>query len=388
MPSTEPRPPHRAPGSSGAMRKECVLIPLTGDGEGTPVEVRPLPYFIGRHEECNMVLPGDGIMRKHAKIRQQDGDFFITDLATYHGTHVNGQSVVEGTIREGDIIRIGTHKLRVQVREVAASPAETSAGAPATPAMPLGESIRQLGAGPWIALVLAGLALAAGVVFHQRWQERERIRTQVIDLDPVALVEGASRVVEIPRLAEAVSERPTVAGVEAVPGGVALEAINEGTAKITCTVPGEGTRRFDVTVSRAPSPIDRWPELRGVLALGPYERTQKAQGYADEAARLYAAREAVLANRWEAQRLYGMAHAVLETLPQKTTLLETVRSQRIAIERELDSLWETHYSQLKQATGVRDGIRAREEAYLLTQLFPIESGQRHSIARVYLDFLR
>ena len=201
MPGLDPHSPGRAPDAAGAApatRRECALVPLADEGPGTPVPVHPLPFFIGRHDECQLVLPGENIMRKHAKIRLQDGDFFLTDLATYHGTYVNGQSVVESAIRDGDIVRIGEHKLRVQILEVAAPEPAASAAGPAVSfghALVLG--VRQVGAGAWIALVLALAALAGGIVVHQRRQEQERIRTQVIELEPLALVEGASRVVAV-----------------------------------------------------------------------------------------------------------------------------------------------------------------------------------------------
>ncbi len=373
---------------SAPLTRACVLHSLEGEGSADPVPVQPLPFFIGRNEECHMVLPGEGIMRKHAKIRCQDGQFFITDLATYQGTFVNGQSVVESQIRDGDIIRISEHKLRVAIREVVPVQAAGDGAEDREPRPSLAESLREIGPGTWAAAVLAVFALGFGMLTWSRWQERERIRTQDIALAEVELEEGRTELVEIPKAATATVDQPAVVVAQILPEGVLVEAVNEGTAQVVCTIPEQGTRRFQVKVTRARDPLARYPELKGVLALGPAERSRQAEEHVRTGDHAWSLRDDRLGNRAAALHRWILAVTILETLPQQTTLLDEARTKRTQAERELDDIWELRFSQLRQAYNVGDLIRARNEAYYLAQVFPDGSGKRNDIARVYLDQIK
>jgi hypothetical protein len=152
-------------------------------------------------------------------------------------------------------------------------------------------------------------------------------------------------------------------------------------------VPQQGTRRFRVIVERAPDPRARYPELKGILTLGPYERSQRAQEYLRDGDRAYSLREDRLESRSAALHDYTLAVLVLESLGQQSTLLDDARAKKTTVGRELDELWGAHFSRLTEAFGVGDGIRAREEAYFLSQVFPEGSGKRFDLARTYLDQL-
>src|SRR5687768_489430 len=65
--------------------------------------------LIGRDRESDIQIPLSAVSRKHAKIFEQDGEWFVEDLASTHGTKVNGQMIgVEGKklLREGDVVEI------------------------------------------------------------------------------------------------------------------------------------------------------------------------------------------------------------------------------------------------------------------------------------------
>lgn len=367
----------------------CFLVHQEGESAGTSVAAHPLPYIVGKHEECNLVLPGEGIMRRHARIYAKGNEFAIADLATYQGTFLNGQAVVDSPIRDGDIIRIGGHKLRVSLREMegAAVLAEKPDTGPALGER-IGTALRGVGTGSWVVAGLAVLLLGIGLTIRMRHDEQERIRTQHVEIDSVSLVEGESRIVELKGIAGVTVAGPTIAAAEQVPQGVSLEALNAGTTEVTCRIKDQGTRFFQVVVKRPADPLDKYPELQGIRTLGIFDRTKKAQEFYDQADREYAAREDDLANRMRALRGYTLAAAALETLEERTTLLDDARAKKKSIEAELDRLWEQHYSQLQQAAGVGDNKRARDEAFLLTQIFPDGSGKRNQIARVYFDTLK
>ena len=77
----------------------------------------PLPSFsvlddvttIGRHEDCNVVVPSPAVSRFHARITCEDNRFFVEDLGSRNGTLVNGQRVRERTLlNDGDQVEFST----------------------------------------------------------------------------------------------------------------------------------------------------------------------------------------------------------------------------------------------------------------------------------------
>lgn len=64
-------------------------------------------YIIGRSDDCDFVLCGNDVSRRHARIYYQDKNFFIEDLDSTNGTYVNGKKVKRIALRHGDEIKIG-----------------------------------------------------------------------------------------------------------------------------------------------------------------------------------------------------------------------------------------------------------------------------------------
>jgi pSer/pThr/pTyr-binding forkhead associated (FHA) protein len=63
--------------------------------------------IIGRLAESDVVVADPGVSRRHAEVRKEDGRFVISDLGSTNGTLVNGASIGERTLEEGDRISIG-----------------------------------------------------------------------------------------------------------------------------------------------------------------------------------------------------------------------------------------------------------------------------------------
>jgi len=68
---------------------------------------------IGRGESNGLALADPGASRHHARLAARDGLLVLTDLGSTNGTRVNGRSVRELAIGEGDEIRIGDSVLVV-----------------------------------------------------------------------------------------------------------------------------------------------------------------------------------------------------------------------------------------------------------------------------------
>lgn len=68
--------------------------------------------FLGRHSECDIVLPGNGISRKHAKLVSANGQIFIEDLNSTAGTILNGVKIKEMIpFTFDDIVQIADYQL-------------------------------------------------------------------------------------------------------------------------------------------------------------------------------------------------------------------------------------------------------------------------------------
>ncbi len=69
--------------------------------------------LIGRHDECDIVLPAPCVSRRHARMFFRDGTWIIQDLASTNGTRVNGAAVGRCQLRPGDHLILGAERLRI-----------------------------------------------------------------------------------------------------------------------------------------------------------------------------------------------------------------------------------------------------------------------------------
>ncbi|MDX1693499.1 MAG: FHA domain-containing protein [Ketobacteraceae bacterium] len=77
------------------------------DADGEPSPITAFPFVMGRGTECDMVLTGKGVSRKHAEVVFQSGRFVVNDLNSLNGIKVNGYKVSRVILEEGDVIKLG-----------------------------------------------------------------------------------------------------------------------------------------------------------------------------------------------------------------------------------------------------------------------------------------
>ncbi|MDF1814747.1 MAG: adenylate/guanylate cyclase domain-containing protein [Verrucomicrobiales bacterium] len=69
--------------------------------------------FLGRSNECNVLVDDPKVSRRHAMIRQQDDGFWMFDLGSFNGSYLNGSRVTAAKLlKDGDILDIADHEFR------------------------------------------------------------------------------------------------------------------------------------------------------------------------------------------------------------------------------------------------------------------------------------
>ncbi len=82
--------------------------------QGRRVEVGPAGVVLGRSESNDIVVAGERVSRRHARIEAGPTGVTITDLGSRHGTTVNGESLGAGPrlLAGGDLIGLGGEEVR------------------------------------------------------------------------------------------------------------------------------------------------------------------------------------------------------------------------------------------------------------------------------------
>jgi hypothetical protein len=98
--------------------------------EGSP----PIPlvngrvFTIGRADECNLPIPSQRVSRQHAEVIWKAGLPLLRSVSETSPTLVNGKTIKEHELRDGDKIQIGPYECVYSMRMIGAAPkVETSA---------------------------------------------------------------------------------------------------------------------------------------------------------------------------------------------------------------------------------------------------------------------
>ncbi|MEM8911374.1 MAG: FHA domain-containing protein [Planctomycetota bacterium] len=84
------------------------------------VRVEPLPFLIGRHEECHLRLASRTVSRRHCQLEIDKEQLFIRDLASRNPTRVNGKKLDPSSaiaVWHGDQIQVGKVSFRLSLRD-------------------------------------------------------------------------------------------------------------------------------------------------------------------------------------------------------------------------------------------------------------------------------
>lgn len=92
-------------GKAGSVVGKAFPIPATGRA------------ILGRSQECDIVLSGGHVSRRHAELYFQSGRLHVKDLGSSNGTYVNRKKIQEAVVNPGDEMRFDTLVFELEAPE-------------------------------------------------------------------------------------------------------------------------------------------------------------------------------------------------------------------------------------------------------------------------------
>lgn len=84
--------------------------------------------LIGRTAECDVILYDSGVSRRHARIFNEAGLFYVEDVGSSNGTLVNGTRITRQPLKDGDSIALGPVRFAFSAAELDPPTAEEEIG--------------------------------------------------------------------------------------------------------------------------------------------------------------------------------------------------------------------------------------------------------------------
>lgn len=69
--------------------------------------------LVGRGSECDLMVPGRTVSRRHAQLLFREGRWILVDLDSTNGTYINGDRVRRAELFPGDVVALGVERLLV-----------------------------------------------------------------------------------------------------------------------------------------------------------------------------------------------------------------------------------------------------------------------------------
>src|SRR5271155_898914 len=83
-----------------------IAIFVSGNDQQT-LSLNHTPYTVGRKVDRDLVIADPRVSREHATIVSENGEFFVVDLGSKHGTFVNGEKVDRHKLQRNDRLEFG-----------------------------------------------------------------------------------------------------------------------------------------------------------------------------------------------------------------------------------------------------------------------------------------
>ena len=126
---------------------KLVINPTSASKREIPIASRVIS--IGRDPSNDLVLSDSMVSRRHAILEQRDNIYVLRDNNSSNGTMVNGDPVeAEKTLRDGDLLAIGSSRLLFQLEESFATGSDPSLSLDEPPILPeSGDGAKDVAAG-------------------------------------------------------------------------------------------------------------------------------------------------------------------------------------------------------------------------------------------------
>src|SRR6202162_6702763 len=83
-----------------------IAIFVQGNDQQT-LSLNHTPYTLGRKVDRYLVIADPRVSREHASIVSENGEFFVVDLGSKHGTYVNGEKVDRHKLQRSGGVGLG-----------------------------------------------------------------------------------------------------------------------------------------------------------------------------------------------------------------------------------------------------------------------------------------
>ena|SRR5687768_4697045 len=120
------------------------LVLLSEGLTGKTFELKPELTTVGRVPDNALQIPEASVSSHHCEIQLRGNDLFVRDLGSTNGTFINGEKINEGTVKPGQILRLGMVDMRLETGDAQAASASQKKLLEQTRVIPKGVDVSQL----------------------------------------------------------------------------------------------------------------------------------------------------------------------------------------------------------------------------------------------------
>ena len=120
------------------------LVLLSEGLTGKTFDLKPELTTVGRLPDNALQIPEASVSSHHCEIQLRGNDLFVRDLGSTNGTFINGEKINEGTVKAGQILRLGMVDMRLETGDAQAASASQKKLLEQTRVIPKGVDVSQL----------------------------------------------------------------------------------------------------------------------------------------------------------------------------------------------------------------------------------------------------